>query len=52
MPILICIKAAKEDLRVSSFVSGGKDFIRGGVRQLLFHRAQTFSGDPLPENVS
>ena len=28
-------------------VSGEKEFYRGGIVYLLFHRAQTFSGEPL-----
>jgi hypothetical protein len=47
MLILIFIKAAKDDLRVSFFVSGGKDLLGAGIPRLLFHRAQTFSGEPL-----
>ena len=32
---------------VSFHASGEKDFYRGGIVYLLFHRAQTFSGGPL-----
>ena len=36
---------------VSFHASVEKDFYRGGIIYLPFHRAQTFSGGPFPENV-